>query len=70
MGEDNESIVVRFYNPTDKKVKGDFWSRYPVKSAALLKLSEEFLEDVPVKDGSSIVLNVPAKKIITLSLKY
>ena len=65
-----DETVVRFFNPTAESVEAEFWSRFEIKGARLLKLSEEPIEEIPLEDGHTVTLGVPGRKIITLGLRF
>ncbi|MGQ9853306.1 MAG: alpha-mannosidase [Candidatus Oleimicrobiaceae bacterium] len=63
----NDSLVVRLFNPTERRVEGvvTFWR--PVKRANLVKLNELPLEAATVK-GDRLLLPVAKKKIVTVEV--
>ncbi len=67
--EDRESLTIRVFNPTDKKIDGkvSFWK--DVKSAKLTDLNEEPYEDIEPK-GKEVHLKVEKKKIVTLEVTF
>lgn len=68
--EDGKSVVMRFYNPTEEEISGKLWSYAQLSGAKLLKLNEEVVEELEVKDGHNIELKVPKKKIVTIGMEF
>ena len=67
--EKGAHAIARFYNPTDKMVKGAVRSHYPVKKAWLCRPDETRVEPLTVSaDGRTISLDVPKKRIVTVEL--
>jgi len=67
--EDRGSLIIRVFNPTDKKIDGriSFWKE--VRSAKLTNLNEEPYEDIEPK-GNEIHLKVGKKRIVTLEVTF
>ena len=67
--EDRGSLIIRVFNPTDKKIDGriSFWKE--VRSAKLTNLNEEPYEDIEPK-GNEIHLKVEKKRIVTLEVTF
>jgi len=68
--EKGDSVVVRFYNPTGEKVAGRLWTRFKIRKAWLLQLSEAVIEELQSEDGHTVNVQVPAKKIVTVDLEF
>ncbi|NLP10979.1 hypothetical protein GX408_11355, partial [bacterium] len=72
--EQGDALIVRFYNPTGRMMKGMLRIAYPVKSARYLTLEEKpVLEDLEVirrDQESEIPIQAGAKKIVTLELVW
>jgi alpha-mannosidase len=66
--EDRRAVVVRFYNPTGREIKGKLWFHRPIKRARLLNLNEEPQAELKVRRKQEIELTVGHKKIVTLEL--
>jgi len=68
--EVRDSIILRFFNPTDREVTGRvaFW--LPVKAAFITNLNEERISPLPVENDGSIAMKVGHKKIVTLELEF
>jgi alpha-mannosidase len=66
--ERNDSIIVRFYNPTDKELNGILWSKFPLKEAQLLQLNEDFIKELSLENENQVIIKAPGKKIITIGL--
>ncbi len=63
--EDSDTLVVRFWNPTERDIP-DAWVRLDgAKSAKLLNMNEEEVGDVEFRDSTAFV-GVGAKKIVTV----
>ncbi len=68
--ENDDKLVLRFYNPTKRVLKANISFFKNVKQAQLLNLNEETLNDGDIDAKDSFVsLEVEAKKIITLAVK-
>lgn len=68
--ERNDSIVVRFYNPTEKELNGILWSKFPLKEAQFLQLNEDFIRELPLENENQLIVKAPKKKIITVGLNF
>lgn len=68
-GEDGQSVVVRFYNPTDDAVSGNIDSMFPIVSAQKLNMLEEVEAELPCADGA-VKITVEHKKIVTVALQF
>ena len=67
-GEDGQSLVVRFYNPTDETLTGTLSTLFPIAEACLTNMLEEPLESLAVKNNA-VTLSVGPKKVVTVGLK-
>ncbi len=65
--EQGGRLVMRFYNPADKTLKGKIKTSLKVKSVHLLTLEEKEDEKLEVKNNS-VSLKVEPKKIVTLGM--
>jgi len=65
--EEGELWVVRLYNPTEKRVKANVGFPWAIERLALLSLSEELLEELPVV-GKEVKLILEPKEILTLGV--
>jgi len=65
--EDRDSVIVRFYNPTDQDTTATLHPGFPVAEAWAVKLNEERTGAVEVT-GSAITLPAPHGKIISVEL--
>jgi alpha-mannosidase len=65
--EDGESLVLRLYNPTEKRVDGTVTCFRPIRSAELVTLEEKPLRKLDAK-GSFVRLRVDSRKIVSLRL--
>ncbi|HPI74149.1 MAG TPA: glycosyl hydrolase-related protein, partial [bacterium] len=72
--EQGDTLIVRFYNPTDRTVAGMLNIAQPVHSARYLTLEEKPVStDLEVVEGdqaSKIPVQAGAKKIVTLELVW
>jgi len=69
-GESGKSLIVRFFNPTTRTIKGSITTANEIKRVRLVNLNEEPLRnaEVPLRDSRGFDLEVPHKKIVTLEL--
>jgi alpha-mannosidase len=65
--EDNEGIIIRFFNIKHKQVKGLISFYKKIKKCFLTNLSEEIVEELEL-NNEKISIEVPQFKIITLKL--
>jgi alpha-mannosidase len=67
--ENDSAMVVRMFNISDRQVVAKLTAFKPIKSATLVNMLEEPLEDLSVSDNS---LSLPLKRnqIVTLKLVY
>ena len=63
--EDRDTYVVRLFNPTEAIVKGSIEVFSVIKEAYKTNLNEKRLEDIMVKDGHRIDIEVKRNKIVT-----
>ena len=68
--ETRDSVVLRFFNPTDEQLKGvvKFWK--PIKSAFLTNLNEERQHELTGIKNGNLELKVAHKKIITIEIMF
>ncbi|MBL7100714.1 MAG: hypothetical protein ISS23_02040 [Nanoarchaeota archaeon] len=62
-------LIIRLFNPTEKKVKGSLKIYPEVKEAWLTDLNETLEEKLSIKNDGSVSLEADPKKIITVSYK-
>ncbi|MGQ9852196.1 MAG: alpha-mannosidase [Candidatus Oleimicrobiaceae bacterium] len=67
--EERNSLIVRFFNPTEKEVPGHLRLARPIRKAHLTNLNEERIEPLPVTASGELRLAVPHKKIVTVELE-
>ena len=67
--EERNSLIVRFFNPTEKEVPGHLRLARPIRKAHLTNLNEERIESLPVTASGELQLAVPHKKIVTVELE-
>jgi hypothetical protein len=60
---------MRLYNPTEKRVEADLAFPWAIERVALLSLSEELLEELPVV-GKEVKLVLEPKEILTLGVAF
>jgi len=65
-----DSVILRFFNPTEKELTGTikFWR--PIKKAQITNLNEEPLKELTPKNDGSLQLEVGHKKIVTLEINF
>ncbi len=66
--EAGDGLVVRLYNALDDATTGTLQFGQPITSAKLCRMDESEQADAPVS-GSTVKLDVPAKKIITCKVQ-
>lgn len=66
--EDRDSVIIRIYNPTGKKVKGEIDFAFDLKEARLVNLDESPKEEIPVKDGHLVKVDVRSKEIVSVEV--
>lgn len=67
--EDQKSIVVRFYNPSDEAITARLWFYKTIRQAFRLALDESVEEELKPTAPQTIEWETPAKKIVTLALQ-
>jgi mannosylglycerate hydrolase len=67
--EERDSLIVRFFNPTEKELAGRLRLYRPIRKAHLTNLNEERIGLLPVTASGELHLAVPHKKIITVELE-
>jgi hypothetical protein len=68
-GEDGESLVVRFSNPTERALTGRIGCMRKITGARQLKLSEAEMEVLTVDSDNTVSLAVAPKQIVTVALR-
>ena len=69
--EKSENIIIRLYNPTSNYIKGNLILFKSPKTAKLLNLNEEKIDNDTLKiDGNKVEIKVGAKKILTVELEF
>ena len=66
--EDNDEIILRITNPTEKPIKEKLQFYNKIKKAVIANLNEEKAEELTVAKDNSLELKIPPYKIVTLSL--
>ena len=69
--ESRESIIVRLFNPTDKRIKSQLIPNFPrrkFKKAYQTNLDEERENELTIESGGSINITLDKKKIVTIEL--
>ena len=66
--DEDDAVIIRLYNPTDKAIKGNVKFAFPAKKAESIKLNGEVIEKLSIKKGS-VDINVGKGKIYTIKLK-
>lgn len=67
--EDNQSYILRVFNPTNKSLKGEITFLWKIKEAFLVNL-EELIQDKINFINNVIIINVAPKKIISIKLNF
>jgi len=69
--EGSDAVILRLYNPTERRISGKITLPRKVKSATPVNLNEEPVKTGAVKfSGRAISLTVPHKKILTVRLTF
>lgn len=66
--EDNDNLIVRVYNPTDRSVEGTLESAVSVDKAELVNMNEEPIGELECSGGGHVPLSVDPCKIVTVML--
>jgi alpha-mannosidase len=66
--QDRPALMLRVFNPTDEDLTTNVELGFDVQGARLCWMSEEPLSSVEVRNGRSLTLAVPHKKIVTVEL--
>ncbi len=66
--QDRESMIVRFYNPTDAVIESDLVMGREITQVFIVNLNEE-RQEVLLSKLDAVKLTVPAKKIITIEIE-
>ncbi|MCD6386164.1 hypothetical protein J7M23_10370, partial [Candidatus Sumerlaeota bacterium] len=67
--DSSNHLIVRLFNPTDKKVKAQLKFYRPIASAWLTNLEEKNLASLTPR-GKNLNFSIAPKKIVTLKLKF
>lgn len=67
--EDSMSLIVRLYNPSDSATRAALSLPLPLRSAALTDLQEDEVARLPIREDGSVIVEIAAKKIVTLRLE-
>ncbi|MCX6136726.1 MAG: glycosyl hydrolase-related protein [Ignavibacteriales bacterium] len=68
--EDKSGTIVRFFNISNRTVKGEIHSHRPLQRVDLVSMNEELVETLPLDGDAHCSLPVTPKKIVTLKLTY
>lgn len=63
------SVILRLYNPTDKKIDGSLESYFTIESAEYVTLEEKTLSSIKLKTKKCFMVSSDRKKICTIKLK-
>ncbi len=66
----DDSVIIRLFNPTGKDLKGEISSFFPIKSSEYVTLEEIPLEKLKLKTKKSFNILVQKKKICTIKLIF
>ena len=69
-GNEENTFILRLYNPTLKMVKGKVTSLFNIKKAAQVTLEEKEISEIKAANKNKIDVNVGSKKIVTLKIKF
>ncbi|MFC1724011.1 alpha-mannosidase [candidate division KSB1 bacterium] len=64
--ENDEALIVRFYNISNRKLKGKITFYKDLKKIENVDLKEDKIEELSINKGNSVNLYVPNKRIVTL----
>jgi mannosylglycerate hydrolase len=67
--ENDDALIIRMYNVSDKKITGKLTAFSPIAKATLVNMLEEYQGDISVS-GNSLTFSVKENQIVTLSLKF
>jgi alpha-mannosidase len=68
--EAGDGLIVRFYNIAEEPTIAHLRVCIPIRSAALVNLAEEQLQDLPVDAQGTVVMQVKGQQIVTVKLKF
>jgi alpha-mannosidase len=68
--EDKAGIILRFYNISNRTVKGIIKVHRSLLRVDLVSMNEELLEPLALEDDMQISIPVTPKKIVSLKLTY
>ncbi len=66
--EKSNSYVLRFYNPTNKKITGKVTTLFKLQKVEQLTLEEKFVDELKLTDQNKFSIKAEKKKIITLKI--
>ena len=67
--ENDDALVIRLYNISDKPVTGKLALCLPIQKAMVTNLLEESLEEIPISnDGKNLIFPVKGHQIVTLKI--
>ena len=67
--EDRDSFIMRFYNPTDQRQKGNLHFDAPVARAWLTNLNEDRKDPIKLTDENTIPVTAEPLKIVTVEIE-
>jgi len=68
LSESGNAIIVRVFNPTSEKVKGTIKFFRSLRSVRLVRLDEQPVEELEVKEGSVVEIEAGPKQIVTVEI--
>ena len=68
--ENEDALIVRFYNIANKKVKGKVTFYKSPSKVEIANLKEDSVEELEIKNENSVNLYVPNKRIVTLKIYF
>jgi len=66
--EDDEGIIFRLFNPSQKIIEGEIISTYNLNKVYFVNLKEEIVEEIKDREVNKFRLKVKPKEIVTLKL--
>jgi len=67
--EDGSGIIVRGYNISESPIRAQIYLYRSFKRAVLTNLNEEEIADITPADGSSVILDLPGRRIATVKFQ-
>ncbi len=68
--DDNNSVILRLYNPTRNLIDGEIITCFPIKAARLLTLEELIITPIDPIDINRLNIKISPKKIVTIKIIF